>query len=101
MSDPEFDPDIPFGEHRVFGGQSTLRQGGHEFSLRHKYLGQDPDWVEPVVEEEVIEPPPDDGTGKAGVLARAHQKLAGYSAPEDLSDVKRENNKALAAERLA
>ena len=100
METPELDTNQPVTTHRTMTG-ARLSQDGHLFSLAHTYIGPDPAYVEPEtnVEPEVIVPPSD--SGKAGVLARAQEKLAGYSTPEDLSDVMKENNKAASAERLA
>lgn len=100
MNDPVLDTDQPVTTHRTMTG-ARLSQDGHLFSLAHTYIGPDPAYVEPEsdVEQEVITPP--NNSGKSGVLARAQEKLAGYSTPEDLSDVVKENNKAASAERLA
>ena len=102
---PWFDPRRPFAEVRAIGKAQTVRQGGHEFSLRHEYIGPDPDWKKPkpvpspVVEDRPPGLPPDNG--RAGVLARAQQKLARFAEPEDLSETKKEDNRAKSAERLA
>lgn len=108
MTTPEFKPNRAFAEIRGIDVAQTIAQDGHIFSLRHEYLRPDPNWKEPepeavfqapVVEDRPPELPPDDG--KAGVLARAQNKLKGYSVPTDLSDTKKEDARALNAERLA
>lgn len=100
--DPELDTNRPVTTHRTMTG-AKLSQDGHLFSLAHVYVGPDPSYVpdEPEATEvgEVIETPPDDG--KSGVLARAAARLTEYAEPEDIGDVKKENSKAAAAERLA
>jgi hypothetical protein len=101
MTEPELDKNRPVTTHRTLTG-AKYSQDGHMFSLAGVYTGPDPSYVsdEPEVEvEEVISLPVDDG--KAGVLARATAKLEGFSDPDDLSDAKKENTKAAAAERLA
>lgn len=98
METPELDKNQPMTTHRTMTG-AKYSQNGHMFSLAGMYTGPDPDYKPKVEEEEIIELPVDDG--KAGVLARATAKLSEYADPEDLSEVKKENNKAAAAERLA
>ncbi len=103
--DPEFNPQRDFAAKRVFEGNQSILQDGHEFTLRHDYIGPDPDWVEP---PNYAAPPPTEAriempgdTGKAGVLERAAAKLDGFSENENLSDNNKENKLAKDAERLA
>lgn len=99
MTDPVLDPNRPVTTHRTLTG-AKYSQDGHMFSLAGMYTGPDPNYVSPESDEpeEAIVPPED--SGKAGVLARAQEKLAGFSDPMDLSEATKENNKAKAAERL-
>lgn len=99
MSKPEFDPNRPFAQHREWDKPIYICQDGHLFSQSHEYVGKDPHYKPPKEPEEVIEPPVD--SGKEGVLKRAAAKLDGYTVPDEISDAKKENMKAQAAERLA
>ena len=99
MSKPVFDPDRPAATRREWDKPQLYCQDGHLFSMRHDYVGPDPFYTPPKEPVEEIEMPADDG--KDGALKRAAAKLDGYTVPEDVSDAKKENMKAKAAERLA
>ncbi len=98
MSTPVFDPERPHATRREWEKPIYLCQDGHLFNVHHEYVGKD-EYYKPPKEPEEIEVPADNG--KDGVLKRAASKLDGYTVPEDVSDAKKENMKAKAAERLA
>lgn len=102
MSDPAFDPNLPYAKRREFGGSVTLCQYGHEFNLREEYIGPDKNYQAPKIENPEDAPAPNlSDDGREGVLRRAAAKLDGYSEPEEVGDNVKENARALAAERLA
>ena len=92
MSDPVFDPKREHGTRREFGKAVKLIQDGNLFSQRHEYLGPDP----------LYQPPPEEPKPEPsnGALTRAGN-LEGFAPPENLSDTKKEDARARAAERLA
>ena len=102
VTEPVFDPDLPYAKRREFGGSVTLCQYGHEFDLRHEYVGVDANYQPPKIDTPEDAPAPNlADEGREGVLRRAAAKLDGYSEPEDIGDSAKENARALAAERLA
>lgn len=102
MQNPEFDHSRTHAFRREMGKATRLAQDGNLFDVNHKYLGVD-DLYQPPKEPEVTpDAAPDlQGEGREGVLRRAAAKLEGYSAPEELTDNKQEDRKALQAERFA
>ena len=104
---PTFNHGAPAAQHRELGRQ-TLRQFGHEFSLRHDYIGVDPDYTgsdepEPekatsVVDEKSVKSKK--AISRDAVLAAAQKKLDGFSSVES-EGADKENAKAKEAERLA
>ena len=108
---PVFNPKKPFATKRVYEGSQSLIQNGHEFTLRHDYVGVDPDQKAPEKEAakvptpEVIQVPelplsPEETT-RQSVLRRAQSKLSDFTAPDDPSGSGKENGQAAAAERYA
>ena len=102
MQNPEFDVTRPHAVRRELGKAVRLAQDGHIFDVHHDYIGVD-ELYQPPKEPEVT---PDTAPnlkddGKEGVLRRAASKLEGYGTPEELSENKKENQRALQAERFA
>ncbi len=102
MPDPEFDTDRTHAIRREMGKSTKLSQDGHIFDVNHKYLGVDELYQPPIEPEVTPDAAPDlQEEGREGVLRRASAKLAGYSAPEELTESKQEDRRAHQAERLA
>ena len=95
MSAPVLDTNRSFGTRREMGGPQTIFQDGNLFDLQHEYLGPDPLYQPP---PEIEEPEPEPSNG---ALTRARNNLEGFAPPAEVSDTKREDARARAAERLA
>jgi hypothetical protein len=101
MQNPEFDETRTHALRREMGKSTKITQDGNLFDVNHKYLGVDELYQPPIEPEVTPDVAPDlQGEGREGVLRRAAAKLEGYSTPEDLSETKQEDRRALQAERL-
>ncbi len=99
MPDPVFDEARSHSVRREMGKAVRLAQDGHLFDVHHNYVGVD-DLYQPPKEPEVTpdKAPNLQDEGKSGVLRRAAAKLEGYGVPENLSENRKEDQKALQAE---